>query len=74
MEKFYTLKEIEDNLKVSNRTLKRYIKAGKLKAVRIGGSGKYVVSESNYNDFISGKWKKPFPTKRMTWARLYYSA
>lgn len=55
MEKFYTLKEIEDNLKVSNRTLLRYIKAGKLKAVKIGGNGKYVVSESNYNDFISGK-------------------
>ncbi|MDW4362510.1 helix-turn-helix domain-containing protein [Staphylococcus saprophyticus] len=53
MEKFYTLKEIEDNLRISNRTLRRYIKSGKLKAVKIGG--KYVVSESNYNDFISGK-------------------
>lgn len=53
MEKLYSLKELEDNLKVSNRTLLRYIKAGKLKAVKIGG--KYVVSESNYSDFISGK-------------------
>lgn len=53
MEKFYSLKELEDNLKVSNRTLLRYIKSGKLKAVKIGG--KYVVSESNYNDFISAK-------------------
>lgn len=53
MEKFYTLKEIEDVLQVSNRTLREYIKTGKLKAVKIGG--KYVVSESNYNDFISGK-------------------
>lgn len=53
MEKFYTLKEIEDVLQVSNRTLRDYIKSGKLKAVKIGG--KYVVSESNFNDFISGK-------------------
>lgn len=53
MEKFYTLKEIEDNLKISNRTLRRYIESGKLEAVKVGG--KYLVSEENYNKLISGK-------------------
>lgn len=53
MEKFYTLKEIEDNLRISNRTLRRYIENGKLEAVKVGG--KYLVSEENYNKLISGK-------------------
>lgn len=53
MEKVYSLKDLEEVLQVSNRTLLRYIKAGRLKAVKI--AGKYVVSESNYSDFISGK-------------------
>lgn len=53
MEQFYTLKEIEDNLRISNRTLRRYIKEGKLETVKIGG--KHLVSEENYHKLISGK-------------------
>lgn len=34
--KLYTLKEIEDILKVTQRTLYRYIKEGNLQAVKVG--------------------------------------
>lgn len=53
MEKIYELKDIEEMLKVSNKTLLRYIKAGKLIATKIGG--KYIVVESNLEKFIRGE-------------------
>ena len=34
--KVYTLKEVEDILKVTQRTLYNYIKSGQLKAVKLG--------------------------------------
>lgn len=34
--KLYTLKEVEDILKVTQRTLYRYIKEGNLHAVKVG--------------------------------------
>lgn len=34
--KLYTLKEVEDILKVTQRTLYRYIKEGNLQAVKVG--------------------------------------
>ena len=34
--KVYTLKEVEDILKVTQRTLYNYIKGGQLKAVKLG--------------------------------------
>lgn len=36
--KTYTLKEIETDLKVSRRTLYRWIKEGKLEAYKVGGN------------------------------------
>jgi len=36
--KIYTLKEVEEILKVTQRTLYNYIKTGKLKAVKTGKS------------------------------------
>ena len=36
MEKLYTLEEVAKYLRVSERTLFRYIKSGKLRAYRIG--------------------------------------
>lgn len=36
MEKLYTIQEIADILKVSKKTIYRYIYSGKLKATKIG--------------------------------------
>ena len=36
MEKLYTLPEVAEILKVSRKTIYRYIKSGKLKATKIG--------------------------------------
>lgn len=37
LDKFYTLNEVADILRVSRRTIYRYIKMGKLKAVKVHG-------------------------------------
>ncbi len=54
--KVYTLDEIEVLLKVSLRTLYRYIKNGRLKANKIGN--KWIVTEQALKDFIEGKTDK----------------
>lgn len=51
--KVYTLNEVKKLLKVSLRTLYRYIKDGKLKSTKIGN--KWIVTEENLKDFINGK-------------------
>lgn len=51
--KVYTLDEIETLLKVTRRTLYRYIKEGKLKANKIGK--KWIITEQSLKDFIEGK-------------------
>ena len=38
MEKLYTTKEVAEMLKLNERTIKRYVKEGTLKAVRIGSA------------------------------------
>lgn len=50
--KVYTLKEVSEVLKVTERTLLTYIKEGKLKANKIGG--KWIVSQENLQNFING--------------------
>lgn len=54
--KVYTLDEVEKLLKVSLRTLYRYIKQGRLKANKIGN--KWIVREQDLKDFIEGKTNK----------------
>jgi len=49
MEKLYTLDEVAKYLRVSERTLFRYIKKGKLRAYRIG---QWRVSEKDLNKFL----------------------
>lgn len=49
MEKIYTLQETADLLKVSTRSVLRYIKSGRLKATKIG---QWRVSESTLNEFL----------------------
>ena len=47
---FYTLEEIAKALKVSKRTLYRFIQSGELQAVKIGQNWR--VSEQDFNDFL----------------------
>lgn len=51
--KLYTLKELEELLSTSYRTLLNYIKEGKLKAVKIGKSWR--VTEENLKAFLNGE-------------------
>jgi excisionase family DNA binding protein len=48
-----TLREIQKELKVSIRTVYRWIRSGKLKAVKLGGVWR--VSEKEFNRFIGEK-------------------
>ena len=52
MTKIYNLHELEEMLQVTQRTLYNYIKAGRLKAVKIGGTWR--VTEENLNAFLNG--------------------
>jgi len=48
----YTIQELMVKLKVSNETIYRWIKAGKLKAIRIGGLLR--VTEESLAEFLKG--------------------
>jgi excisionase family DNA binding protein len=50
MEKFYTIKEVADLLRISKPTLYRLMSSGKLKAVKLGG--RTLFKESELNRFI----------------------
>lgn len=51
--KTYTVDEVATQLDISPRTVREYIRKGKLKAVKVGN--KYIISEDNYRDFVNGK-------------------
>ena len=51
--KVYTLKEVAEILKVTERTLLDYLKQGRLKGNKIGG--KWIISHENLQNFINGK-------------------
>lgn len=51
--KLYTLEEVMELLHTTRRTLYRYIKDGKLKAVKVGGRWK--VTEDALRDFLQMK-------------------
>lgn len=53
METLYTLAELQAQLKVSYRTLLRYIKDGRLRAVKVGATWR--VTESNLKRFLNGE-------------------
>lgn len=48
--KVYNLKEVAEILKVTPRTIQRYLKAKKLKGVKIGG---WKFSEDNIKEFLN---------------------
>ena len=47
---FYTAKELSDKLRVNIMTIYRYIKAGKLKAYKIGKE--FRIEKIQFNDFL----------------------
>lgn len=49
--KLYTTKEVQDILKVTQRTMYRYIKAGKLKAIKLGKT--YRISQEALEAFLA---------------------
>ncbi len=48
--KTYTTEEVQDILKVTRRTLYRYIKAGQIKTVKLGRE--YRITEDALKDFL----------------------
>jgi excisionase family DNA binding protein len=52
-EEYYTLEEVAKRLKVTRRTVNRWIEDGKLIAVKFApGSGHIRVSESDFKEFV----------------------
>lgn len=51
--KLYSLQELAKLLEVSERTIHNYVKAGKIKGVKIGGQWKF--TEENLKKFINGE-------------------
>lgn len=56
MEKFYTIKELAEALKVTELTVRRWRKSGKLKSTEIGGVIR--ISETQLLEFLESKGKK----------------
>jgi excisionase family DNA binding protein len=48
--KLYTITEVAKTLRLTNRTVWNYVKAGKLKAKKVGG--KWIISEEDLKKFI----------------------
>ncbi len=48
---FYLVEELAEKLRVSNMTIYRYIKSGKIKAYKIGKE--YRISGEEYNIFLN---------------------
>ncbi len=63
MTKLYTLTELESVLGLSHVTLLSYVKQGKLKATKLGGTGKWKVTEDDLKAFIAGNTPAPSDTK-----------
>ena len=53
----YHLVELAGLLHVSHRTVQRYLKAGRIRAVKIGG--KWMVSDENLRAFLNGNEINP---------------
>lgn len=51
MEKVYTCKEVAEKYRVSEFTIREWIKSGKLKAVRTGEKGRYRIKQEHLDEF-----------------------
>ena len=56
MEKFYTIAELEGILKLSDVTIRRYIKSGKLESQKIGRY--YRIPEASVKAFLDAQGKQ----------------
>lgn len=57
-EHYYTCSEIAKITKKTVRTVHKWINAGKLKAIRPGGAGSYLIPESDFNAFMESDNRK----------------
>ena len=55
MEKIYTLNEVKEYLKISDPTIRRYIKSGKIKAQMVGRQ--YRITETELKSFLDREKK-----------------
>ena len=57
--KTYTRKETAETLKISERTLDRYIKAGKIRATKTGNArtSKVIITDQAIKEFLDGNSK-----------------
>ncbi len=53
LEKLYTVQEVADYLGLSRKTIYRYLKAGKLKAKKVGAE--YRITQSQLDELLNGK-------------------
>ena len=51
-DKYYTLQEVADILKVSRQTIYNYVTAKKLRAYKLGGGREYRVSAEDLREFV----------------------
>lgn len=49
----YTVEQVAEQLGVSVRTIREYVRDGKIKAVKVGN--KYIISEDNFRKFVNGE-------------------
>jgi CTP synthase len=52
-ERFLTLEDVADRLKISISTVRRWVKCGDLKALKVGNRGQYRISEEDLNGFLA---------------------
>jgi excisionase family DNA binding protein len=62
MEEVYTVQEIAQNFKVSERTVRNWIESGQLPAFPIGKRG-YRISKADLQAFIDGRKKGSLDSK-----------
>ena len=55
MEKIYTVAEARDYLRISDATIRRYIKDGRLEAQRV--NRQYRITETSIKDFLAAQGK-----------------
>jgi excisionase family DNA binding protein len=62
MEEVYTVQEVAQNLKVSERTVRNWIESGELPAFPIGKRG-YRISKADLQTFIDARKKRNLDIK-----------
>ena len=53
--KYYTLRQASDILGIKVRTVREWIRTGRINAVKIGGSNRWFISHEELKRLVSGK-------------------